>query len=191
MSGTLAATARASIATALLIAVLAGCATPAPPPQTRARTDDASTFDIAGRFSARSGDEGVFGRFTWSHAADVDTLAFSTPMGQALARLTGDASGVALELADGRKSHAADWESLTTQAVGIPIPIRGLRYWIRGLPSPDARYSVERDPAGRVSLLRQDGWEIVYRYSGKETRPLAMRLVYPAIDLRLAIDGGS
>lgn len=187
----MAATAHVSITTALVIAALAGCATTAPSLQPRAPIDGASSFDLAGRFSARRGDEGVSGRFTWSHAGDMDTLTFSTPMGQALARLTGDASGVALELADGRNSRAADWEGLTTQAVGIPIPVRGLRYWVRGSPRPEATYSDERDPSGRVSLLRQDGWEIVYRYSGEETHPRTLRLVYPDVDLRLAIDGGS
>ena len=52
--------------------------------------------------------------------------------------------------------------------------------------------SVERDAQGRVSLLRQDGWEILYAYpddAGKRASRLTLR--YPGADpteVRLVLD---
>ena len=51
---------------------------------------------------------------------------------------------------------------------------------------------VERDERGRVSLLRQDGWDVVYAYAdGASPRPFRVSLSYPgaaAVDVRVVVD---
>jgi outer membrane lipoprotein LolB len=49
-----------------------------------------------------------------------------------------------------------------------------------------APVSVKRDPQGRLAELQQAGWTIEYlEYTG--ALPSRLRLVYPGIELRLAI----
>lgn len=96
-----------------------------------------------------------------------------------------------MRLANGRVESAPDWSRLTEQAFGVTIPVKGLSTWLRGVPRANSRFDVERDAAGRVALLRQDGWEIVYAYDDASRRPMRLSLQYPgadAIEVRIVVD---
>ena len=57
------------------------------------------------------------------------------------------------------------------------------------MPLPDAPYTVEADAEGRVKLLRQAGWEIVYDYADASARrPMRYRITYPDLEIRMVID---
>ena len=172
-----------------LAATLAACATPPRVDVVPAGIAPADApFELSGRLSARHGDTGVAASFRWRHVPGTDELLLSTPFGQALARLSGGAHGVVLELQDGGVARAGDWESLTREALGVPVPVRGLAWWVRGAPHPASEHAIERDAAGRASVLRQDGWEIVYGYRNEDVRPSRLVLAYPGIEVRLALD---
>jgi outer membrane lipoprotein LolB len=180
-------------ALAILAAALAGCASLPPPAAVEALNAGVDApFSIGGRISARRGDAGVAGAFSWTHDARHDAIDLSTPLGQTLAKLDGGAHDVTVRLSDGRVESAQTWSALTEKAFGVTIPVDGLASWIHALPRPDARYSVERDAAGRVALLRQDGWEAVYAYADDAARkPFRVTLRYPGADpveVRVVVD---
>ena len=178
---------------ALCAWLAAGCASlPAPPPTEAAFPAVDAPFVIGGRISARRGDNGVAGAFSWTHDAQQDAIDLATPLGQTLARLQGDRHEVTVQLSDGRVETAPTWSALTEQAFGVVIPVDGLAWWVRALPRASGRYGVERDGAGRVALLRQDGWEIVYAYADLAARqPSRITLQYPGadpIEVRVVVD---
>jgi outer membrane lipoprotein LolB len=181
---------RRSVLAALAALGLAACGTvgPATRPRTVFTPLPDAPFVVAGRLSARYGGEGVAANVRWEHDPYVDELLVASPIGATLARLVGQASGVRLELPDGRAAEAPDWESLTTRILGVPLPVRGLAWWIRGSPSPDSAFTAEADAAGRLEVLRQDGWEIVYAYREGEPRPQRLTLTYPGVEVRLVVD---
>jgi outer membrane lipoprotein LolB len=167
---------------------LAGCAiAPTAPPSTVATLPDAA-FELAGRLSARRGNDGAAAGFRWTHRPSRDELMLSTPLGAALARLEGDANEVRLALADGRTETASDWQALTARVLGAPVPVRGLAWWVRASPHPFTSHTAERDAQSRLSVLRQDGWEIVYDYAADASRPSRLRLSYPDTEVRLVLD---
>ena len=175
---------------ALAALALAGCATvapPAAPPVAFAPLPD-QPFTVAGRISARYGNEGVAAHVRWVHDGAGDELLIATPLGATLARLAGGPGGVRLELPDGRAAEAADWESLTERILRVPLPVRGLAWWIRASPSPGSAFEAEADAAGRLEVLRQDGWEIVFAYRDDARRPLRLTLAYPGVEVRLVVD---
>lgn len=182
---------RAALGTAALLMVGA-CAslspiTPVPP--TDVATDEA--FAIDGRLSARRGTDGITANFTWRHDAPFDELIVTTPLGQQVAELHGDtrAKRVEVRTADGRTDEAPDWATLTERALGFRLPIDGLAAWVRGTAPPGAPPTFEYDAAGRVVVLRQQGWEIVYTYPDERTRrPSRLQLTYPELEVRLVID---
>lgn len=186
---------RLSVRRAVAVAAvgLAACATvpPAPVPQAPLSTAD-SPFALDGRISARRGDAGVAGNFAWQHDPSHDAIELSTPLGQTLAKLEGNASGATVQLSDGRSERAPTWRALTERAFGVTIPVDGLALWIRARARPDAPYHVERDAAGRVSGLRQDGWDIVYGYADDSAAvPFRVTASYPGadpIEVRVVID---
>lgn len=130
-------------------------------------------------------------RFDWRHEPPRDEIAVSSPLGQTIAELSGDAAAgrVDVRTADGRQLTAADWMALTEQTLGFPLPVTGLAAWIRGEPRRGAAYTIESDRMGRVTLLRQDGWEVVYDYADASARvPNRLRAGYPDLELRVVID---
>jgi len=173
---------------------VSACATA--PPATVATPEALATlqspFEATGRLSVRRGTEGMATNFAWEHAGGRDRIDLSTPLGQTVAQLSGDATAVELKLPDHRTFTAPDWDSLTARALGTPIPVTGLSAWMRGLPHADATSSIERDAQGRPVVLRQDGWEVVYQYADDATRkPSRLVLRYPGMDpveVRIAID---
>ncbi len=168
----------------------AGCAT-APlvaPPVVPAVSDAAFTID--GRLSARRGREGATANFTWRHAPPRDDLVVTTPLGQALAEISGDRSTARFELrlADGRREQAPGWAALTERTLGAPVPVEGLAAWIRGAPHADAPFTAEPDAAGRVTVLRQDGWDIVYAYpDGAAREPSRLQLTQADLEIRIVV----
>jgi outer membrane lipoprotein LolB len=177
---------RAALA-ALGAIALASCAVVPPSPTAFPPQPDVA-FELAGRLSARRSTDGAAANFRWQHGRARDEFLLATPMGSTVARLEGREGRVRLERADGNATEANDWEALTAQVLGAPLPVRGLAWWVRASPHPGSAYSAEPDATGRLAVLRQDGWEIVYSYRDDEREPVRLVLAYPEVEVRLVID---
>src|SRR5690242_1309809 len=92
---------RAALA-CLCALVIAGCASVAPRVAPVPVLADAP-FTAEGRLSARRANDAVSAAFAWQHAPPRDELTLSTPLGQVIARLTGDAAAhvVSVDTGDG------------------------------------------------------------------------------------------
>ena len=148
-------------------------------------------FTAEGRLSARHARDAVAVNFAWTHDPPRDELAVTSPLCQTVAELSGNAAAGRVEVrtADGRHAEAADWTTLTERALGFPLPVSGLSAWIRGAPRPGAPFTAEADREGRVALLRQDGWEVVYDYPDAAARlPLRLIVTYPEFEIRVVVD---
>jgi outer membrane lipoprotein LolB len=184
---------RRVVAAAAVSVFVAACASlpPATPPSGTVDAGDAP-FSIGGRISARRGDAGIAGSFTWIHDAAHDAIDLSSPLGQMLAKLEGGPDGVLVHLPDGRTRRGSSWQALTEDAFGVTIPVDGLAAWVRGVPRSAAPFTVERDSRGRVTLLRQQGWDVVYAYADDAAlRPFRASLSYPGaepVEVRVVVD---
>lgn len=179
-----------AIGVALVLAACAGI--PAPPPVAPADVAPDPAFRVEGRMSARRGSEGVAVHFDWRHAPDRDEFDLSTPLGQSVARMQRDAAGVRLERPGEPVTGYASWRALTEAVLGVAIPVEGLASWVQGAPAAGAAADLERDAAGRASVLREQGWEILYSYADPTTRrPFRLVLRYPGsetIEVRIVLD---
>ncbi len=180
------------VAAVASLLALVGCASLPLPPDTAKFSEARDAYQVAGRLSARHDTDGFAASFRWSHSADRDELDLATPLGQTLARLTGDARGVELRRPDGSIETASDWATLTSRGLGWALPVSGLAFWIQGSPRKGAPYTVEAADDGNPAVLRQDGWTIAYQTFVKDaagaSRPARMTLDYPGVELRLVID---
>jgi len=175
------------------VAALAACATPSSRVESPAATTAAAgAFTAEGRISARRGNEGVAGQFTWRHEPPRDTIDLTSPLGQTIARLEGDTQSVRIERSDGRNDAAQDWDTLTERSLGVTLPVTGLSSWLQGAPRDGTQFTLERDARNRPSLLRQDGWEVAYAYGDDgATRAARLTLRYAGtepIEVRIAVD---
>lgn len=185
----------ATAAQILTVAALLGACAPAAleRPAALAPSSPPGAFDVSGRLSVRHGGDALAASFRWRHTDDEhDELELASPLGQTLAMLSGDALEVQIQAADGRISTAGDWSALTEKELGWPLPVLGLSFWIQGTARPGATFSAEAGDDGRTTVLRQDGWTIVYEAYAQTAegilRPSRLTLTYPDVELRIAID---
>jgi len=180
-------------APALALAALSACVPTAIDRQREASLPPVEpSFELTGRLSARHGEEAFAGSFRWRHDGERDELSLASPTGQTVALLSGDPQGVQLQAANGRSETAGSWTALTERGLGWRLPVDGLAFWIQGAPRNGAPFAVEAGEDGRASVLRQDGWTIVYQAyapaADTVARPSRLTLSYPDVELRLAVD---
>ena len=171
--------------------LLAGCTT-TPAPRGSQSAAAMSVWQFNGRVSLTRGEEGWHAGLHWQEQAGTFYLRVSGPLGQGGFQLNGGARGVVLVDADGQTFAAQDADALLVQVTGWQLPVRGLRYWIRGLPEPAAgKAKTTRDEAGQLRRLEQSGWTINYqRYQLVEgiSLPAKLQLAHEDITVRIVID---
>jgi len=151
--------------------LLGGCATLTPP---RVDQDAAARkwqqhytevvaltrFDLTGR--AASGSMGAKADLRWQQFEDGHfEVRVSGPFGAGAVAISGNAERVEIRTKDG-VVHTNDPEGWMQQQAGWTFPIRGLSWWARGLPAPDAPAVTTFDADGRLATLAQAGWTFQY-----------------------------
>jgi outer membrane lipoprotein LolB len=183
---------RIAARTALLCGLLLSACATAPRPGPAVDPARISAFDLTGRVNVRMESKAYPGRIHWQHAPDADEVWLYSPVGSSVARMRKDASGAQLTTADGKEYRAEDIRRLARQVLGWDLPLEGLQYWVRGLewPAlPPAEY--EYDASGRVKVLKQGGWQIVYldwSPAGANGLPSKLDVAGEGLQLRLVID---
>jgi len=141
--------------------LLASCATRAP---VAVDPERVHAFDLTGRVNVRvEANSYPTAGIRWRHEPDSDELWLYSALGSGVARMRQDASGATLIASDGKEYRAPDLKRLTREVLGWNLPLDGLQYWVRGLPSPALDAAEQRYGAnGRPELLKQAGWQVAY-----------------------------
>jgi outer membrane lipoprotein LolB len=167
-----------------VVAGLGGCASVPPP----AGGGVLESFHLLGRVSVRHGEQGFSGSLDWRHAPARDEVLILSPLGQGVAQLVRDETGVTLITADQQTYRARDAEDLTEQVLGWRFPLAGLAYWVQGRPAPDSTAEIRVGGDGVVDRLVQDGWQV--EYAGRKAYAAGVlpgRVFLDAADLRLKL----
>ena len=177
-------------ATGIVLAVVAGCATPRAPLALPASSAGIDTFSLTGRVVVKLEQRGYSAKLSWRHAAAGDRLRLLSPVGSVIAELEADASGAMLITGDKKVYRSGDVQALTREVLGWNLPLDGLQYWVVGRAEPALPVQAEeRDTLGRLTRLTQSNWHISYlAYVGESALPARMALAYDTLSLRLIID---
>lgn len=158
----------------LVAATLAACSTvPTQPPASQAARAD-GTFERSGRFaltvydrSAERNRDSVQGGFTWLDTGAVLTLDLTNPLGSTLARVVVADNQAVLTRSNGQRTVASDPDALVAEVLGSPIPVSGMRNWLKGLRNGQASgQSTGQHTAGQASTARsaqtfdEAGWRV-------------------------------
>lgn len=166
----------------------AGCAALLPATPGR----DAAAFDVLGRVLASQDGRAFSAGFRWRHVPPENEIWLMTPTGTTLAHIAVDAIGATLTTADQQEYRASSVEALTRRALGWPLPLAQLQYWIHGEVVPGlAVDAAERGADGRLVSLTQDAWNIRYGYPDvlvAAQRPRLLDLLRDGQRIRLVID---
>lgn len=183
-----------------LAALLTACALPPPASDTarssyearRIHLEGMTHWSLTGRIAVSAEGEGWSAGLHWWQSGEDYRISVFDALGRTLARIQGRPGGVRLRTAEGRQAEAADAERLLAEALGWELPLRGLRYWVRGLPLPNQPLTrLQLDADGRPRLLEQDGWSVSYpRYQTADHAALPGRVVLERspLKVKLAVD---
>jgi outer membrane lipoprotein LolB len=160
------------IVAALLL--VAACATSpssqfvtnSPWPQRKATLNTLQDWQLSGRVSVTSEQDGWHATLNWVQQGSEYTIDLIGPLGQGRLRISRDGENVQLRTSDGRVFYATDADQLVEKTLGLRMPVNGLVYWVRGLPDPLQASVLAGDSQGRLTQLEQNGWIIDYlRYA--------------------------
>ncbi|WML91114.1 lipoprotein insertase outer membrane protein LolB [Thiothrix lacustris] len=172
---------RMLIATCCLL-TLGGCAsqTKAPIPEASAATKPVSaeaawqqrqvdfakmsSWRLQGKVGMQFRDQSASFNLSWlQNGNDQYEMNIKNPLtGSIMAYLKGNRSDVTLQ-ANGKTYRDANAERLLQGQLGVSLPLEGMKYWVRGVPSPDSPVQqVKLDALGRPEMLQQAGWVIEY-----------------------------
>lgn len=172
----------------LWLGLLGGCALMpgAPAPVQRPAQSESAPFALNGRVAIKHGGTHHSAGLRWVHQQASDELLLLGPLGQTGARVYRDVQGATLD--DGSKHYqAADVESLMQDVLGWHLPLGGLHQWVLGRAA-EGEAQIERDEQGRISVLRQVGWEVRYlRYADDRADSLPTRLQLRSEELQVQL----
>ncbi len=131
--------------------------------QRQATLRDFDQWRLRGRVALFVDDDVYNLGLDWVHERGDNSLTLEAALGQGMLRIRRlDDDTYQLNTAEGETRSADSAEKLLREVTGWDIPVEGLEYWIRGLPSPAAPARPEIDARGRLDTLRQNGWWIHY-----------------------------
>jgi outer membrane lipoprotein LolB len=157
-----------------------------------AQLSQVRSWVLKGRLAISVENEGWNAGMRWSQQDNRYDMEIFGPLGRKVAWLEGGSQGVNLKTSNGASAYAPDAESLMYQLLGWSLPLTGLRYWVLGIPSPrDHRVEIQLDDVGRLSRLRQSGWNVQYqRYQWERywDLPYKMMLANESVKIKMVVN---
>lgn len=159
--------------------------------QLKHRFNPLRQWNLSARISIRKGDEVMLGKILWQQYPDNYLIQFNAPFGGGAVQIRGAADGVELHMADGQSIDAEDAQTLFEEQTGWPIPINSMHAWVVGIPVEASITRLKFDSKGRLSYLRQRGWDVNYqRYQsvGDYELPKKLTITNDDMSIRMVID---
>lgn len=118
-------------------------------------------WNLKGRMGLRvPGDSGTLS-LEWQQNKESYLIYLDGPLGQSVAKISGQPGFVALE-ASGKRYQDRNPEKLLFELTGWDLPVSLLRYWVMGLPSPESKAITQLNNRGYPELIVQKGWQVEY-----------------------------
>lgn len=179
-----------------LLGTLAGCATQAPiPAQEVAVRSYRPAIEMTGRMSAQYEanyrEQSVSSRFTWTQNGDRIGISLESPTGQTVSAIEISADQATMRQGDRPPRSAADVNALTTEVLGWPLPVAGLRDWLQGYLDSSHQIAIGPDDNGQAHQV--DGWTLHYVSWSDDGRPKRIDLTRYTeqagqVNLRIVVD---
>ena len=153
-------------AAALAAALLSGCATaPRTPLSSTAVAPYADKLEMQGTLSVnyiRDGKrESLSGKFNWRQDGSRTDVELASPLGQTIATIAVTPGEAVLREGNQPPRSAPDVDALSTQVLGWPLPVSGLRDWLQGYAVADGGQRFAASPAHNKVTTR-DGWQLEF-----------------------------
>jgi len=149
------------------------------------------SWNIKGRAAIQSENNSATFLLHWDQFNTSYELRFISGLGQGTYLLKVTEDGVVMITPKNKVFTSDTPENLIREKLGWDVNLAGLKYWVRGVPEPNVKYSqLLLDEKGRLKDMKQSGFFIsILRYTEKENISLPEKLFIRSnnIQLRLVI----
>lgn len=176
-----------------LVLLLAGCATsPVTTPSAGGAVDpDTLTqWTARGRIALTAQGEGGSGSFVWQQRSERTELAVRGPLGAGALTITTDGDTLQLDDGSGRTIDGDAARLALERRLGASLPLSELRYWMLGVPAPDA-VAPAQAATGTVPGFTQGGWVVTYEAfqpAGEWSLPARLTATTGDARVRIVVD---
>jgi len=115
---------------------------------------------LSAQYEANYREQSISVHFDWSQTPQQTAISFSSPTGQIVATILINGQGAQLTQADKPTQYASDINQLSTEVLGWPMPVAGLRDWLQGFV--DADHSLPLTQSTASQPINVDGWSLRY-----------------------------
>lgn len=154
------------------------------------RVKQLSGWTLAGRAGVTTPAQAGTVAVDWRQAQERYVIELRAPWGAGTVKLYGGPHRVLLRTSDGQQRMARHPRELLNETTGLDLPIEALRYWLLGLPAPDAPARTQVDERGLLSELEQNDWQVRYlRYGEFDGVALPTKLFMrgDGVDVRVVV----
>lgn len=145
-------------------------------------------FALVGRLVVNAKQQKFSGGIRWQHTQQNDEIYLFSSLGQVIAEILRDQTGVSLTTSEPTTYHAQKAEYLTDQVLGWELPLAGLQFWVRGEHYPGTIAEKDLDTNNRIVAIRQDGWSVSYRSYHAAHQPKLLEFSYNDVKMKLIVD---
>ena len=148
------------------------------------------SWRMSGRAAVSTARDAGTVSMSWQQQGERYGVELRAPWGAGTVQVDGGPQGVLLRTSQGVQEFASEPRELLEYYTGLDLPLEALRYWLLGLPVPQAPAQPEVDSRGLLTELRQHGWRIRYLRYGEFhglALPTRLDLSGEGIEVRIAV----
>lgn len=146
---------------------------------------------LSGKIGVRADTGNGAATLEWTQHGGSWRLLLAGTLGMGRLTIDGDdADGISWRDTQGRSGRYADPDALVSELWGWPLPVRALRFWVRGIPQPGVTVDTVDFVGDDLLRFVQSGWQIeasAYRDIDGFVLPTRLRLTGNGATLTLAI----
>ena len=144
-------------------------------------------WDVEGKIAVYQAKKNNSGNLTWRQRQGYFDLLITGPLGQGHLHIEGS-PGLVIATTPEQKTEASSVEQLFAEHFDWQFPMQELRYWVRGIASPESDADLTYNDSGELATLRQDGWQVSFlRYSQVSGLPMPEKITLTNNEIRLKL----
>ncbi|WP_197470009.1 MULTISPECIES: lipoprotein insertase outer membrane protein LolB [unclassified Oleiphilus] len=138
--------------------------TPIEWPLTAQKIDNIRNWKLIGKIGIRTPEESLTVAINQWHQAESSFVIdlSSTFFGLGASKLQGNPHLLTIIEAGEQPVSSYEPDLLIYQALGFPLPISLLPWWVKGIPVADSQHELEFDAQGYPASLIQNGWHLTF-----------------------------
>jgi outer membrane lipoprotein LolB len=148
----------------------------------------ADNWEARGKVAYRLPDDGGSASLIWRQLGASANVRVAGPLGVGSTEIRNAGSLIGVRRDGIERLYPADAAPWLPDGSLLPIPVDALRFWLRGLPDPEAENAELIREDALASELRQGGWIVRYEaFDEGLDHPLPSRLQIEAPDVGLSL----